>query len=34
MDDNKLQEEPVVDEIRRIYNILNFQDFMQDGKNL
>mgnify|MGYP003446637123 CR=1 FL=1 len=28
MDNNNLQEETVVDEGRRLYNILNFQDFM------
>ena len=28
MDKNNLQEENVVDEGRRLYNILNFQDFM------
>ena len=28
MDNNKLQEEMVVDESRRLHNVLNFQDFM------
>ena len=28
MDKNNLQDEKVVDESRRLYNILNFQDFM------
>ncbi len=28
MDNNKLQEETVVDASRRLYNILNFQDFV------
>ena len=28
MDNNTLQEEMVVDESRKLYNILNFQDFM------
>ena len=30
MDNNNLQEEIVVDESRRLYNILNFQDFVLD----
>ena len=30
MDNNKLQEEMVVDEGRRLCNILNFQDFVQE----
>ena len=30
MDNNKLQEEMVVDESRRLCNILNFQDFVQE----
>lgn len=33
MDNNKLKEEIVVDESRKLYNILNFQDFMlEEGK--
>lgn len=28
MDNNNLQEETVVDEGRRLHNVLNFQDFM------
>lgn len=30
MDNNNLQEEMVVDESRRLCNILNFQDFVQE----
>lgn len=30
MDNNKLQEEMVTDESRRLCNILNFQDFVQE----
>ena len=30
MDNNKLQEEMVADESRRLCNILNFQDFVQE----
>ena len=30
MDNNNLQEEIVVDESRRLFNILNFQDFVQE----
>ena len=30
MDNNKLQEEMVIDESRRLCNILNFQDFVQE----
>ena len=30
MDNNTLQEEMVVDESRRLCNILNFQDFVQE----
>ena len=30
MDNNSLQEEMVVDESRRLCNILNFQDFVQE----
>ena len=33
MDNNKLKEEIVVDESRKLYNILNFQDFiLEEGK--
>lgn len=32
MDNNKLQEEMVTDESCRLCNILNFQDFVQEGK--
>lgn len=31
MDNNTLQEEMVVDESRRLCNILNFQDFVQEA---
>lgn len=34
MDNNKLQEEMVADECRRLCNILNFQDFvLEENKN-
>ena len=30
MDNNNLQEEKVVDDGRRLHNVLNFQDFVQE----
>lgn len=34
MDKNKLQEEIIVDEGQRLYNVLNFKDFvLQESKN-
>ena len=32
MDNNNLQGETVIDECRRLHNVLNFQDFMMEGK--
>ena len=34
MDNNNLQEEAVLDECRRLHNVLNFQDFvLEEDKN-
>ena len=32
MDNDKLQEKTVIDEGRRLFNVLNFQDFVQESK--